>query len=645
MRCFSAYKIFFPSCPRPAGFPWAWHCHFVMQYLIRFVSPLWFFILALLLPVLLVAQKEDYQWPLGSAPGCNTCLYRFFYNFCTDPPSVVLRDDTISTSKFMATYSDSQGRPLLFSNGLQVYNALGQQLEGAYGLNPSIEETQDYRSYFIFKCGFFLAQPGDTNIVHLVHLDFDRHPLFPPEYNFFIGANLLVTTLDIKAQKALAVNQLLVSGILQSPAATRHANGRDWWILVTEAESNKHHRFLLSPKGFEGPFTQAVGAPPEPLTLENRNIIGSTFSPSGDLYIDLNSQSGFGVYDFDRCTGLLSNERRVDYLNTEYRFAGAGSGAEFSPDGRFLYVSTTHFISRFGAAFLPSSIGYLIQYDLTAPNLVFSGDTVNVIDPGRDLYDPKTSDQLLGTAYGPDGRLYITYLGGSYCTVQYPNRKGKAALFRYDNPDFKNNIYRGIPYLPNYRLGPLDGSPCDTLGLNNVPVANFRMDTPDSSDLQGKLFYDLSHHEPAWWRWDFGDGSGVSTDTSPAHTYALPGRYRVCLTVGNAYGTNTYCREVSIGTIAAGEPESGPERLAFAPNPAHGATALYFSNATGTAQGDLLLLDALGRPTLRAPLRGQRTDLDIKGLLPGVYFAQVLRPGRPALTGKLVITDSDVRGE
>ena len=64
--------------------------------------------------------------------------------------------------------------------------------------------------------------------------------------------------------------------------------------------------------------------------------------------------------------------------------------------------------------------------------------------------------------------------------------------------------------MPNYRLGPLNSSPCDTLGINNVPVANFRID--DSLNLFSRYFYDLSYHEPAEWLWDFGDGT-TSKDT------------------------------------------------------------------------------------------------------------------------------------
>lgn len=618
-----------------------------MKYFVWLVGSKSPFILGLLLPAFVAAQKTDYQWALGGFnPSCTTCKYRFFYNFKTDPPSIVLRDDTISTPHFMASYSDKQGNILFLSEGLRIYEKTARQVENGFGLNPTFKEFQSYRGYPFQQSGFFLENPGDSNLLYLIHLDMDMYPVNTLQ---FVGKNLMVTTIDRRANngagKVVSKNEVLVSGFLQNAAATRHANGRDWWILVPDAALNRYHRFLLTPQGFQGPWAQDIGTKPSIIGVGSYWVMGSKFSPSGRHFLDISLPEGFSVYNFDRCTGLLDQEQRLNYVNTPKIVIGGGGGVEFSNDDRFLYITATHtHISH--PAFPQVYVPYHIQYDLRNPEWRTAGDTLNYVPPGPYTYlQTKIHATFFGSATGPDGRLYITYLGGSYCTVQYPNRKGKAALFRYDNPDFKNNIYRGIPYLPNYRLGPLDGSPCDTLGLNNVPVANFRMDTPDSSDLQGKLFYDLSHHEPAWWRWDFGDGSGVSTDTSPVHTYALPGRYRVCLTVGNAYGTNTYCREVSIGTIAAGEPESGPEGLVFAPNPAHGATALYFSNATGTAQGDLLLLDALGRPTLRTPLRGQRTDLDIKGLLPGVYFAQVLRPGRPALTGKLVVTDGDVRGE
>ncbi len=84
--------------------------------------------------------------------------------------------------------------------------------------------------------------------------------------------------------------------------------------------------------------------------------------------------------------------------------------------------------------------------------------------------------------------------------------------------------------MPNYRLGSLDGSRCDTLGINNLPVAHFRVD--DTLGVLNRYFYDLSHHDPAHGHWDFDDGT-ISEDTSALHTFPGPGLYHVCLTVSN----------------------------------------------------------------------------------------------------------------
>ena len=91
---------------------------------------------------------------------------------------------------------------------------------------------------------------------------------------------------------------------------------------------------------------------------------------------------------------------------------------------------------------------------------------------------------------------------------------------------------------PNYRLGPLDGSPCDTLGLDNFPVAKWRYEIDDSTDLQGIRFTDLSYFNPEVWHWDFDDG-WTSSETRPVHRYDAPGRYHVCLTVSNENASDT----------------------------------------------------------------------------------------------------------
>jgi len=102
---------------------------------------------------------------------------------------------------------------------------------------------------------------------------------------------------------------------------------------------------------------------------------------------------------------------------------------------------------------------------------------------------------------------------------------------------------------PNYRLGPIDGSSCDTLGINNVPVASFFWDAEEQTACPcGVDFSNVSYHEPNTYFWDFGDGS-TSTEVNPLHNYSAIGSYNVCLAASNAYGSDTVCKLVEVDTL------------------------------------------------------------------------------------------------
>jgi PKD repeat protein len=60
-------------------------------------------------------------------------------------------------------------------------------------------------------------------------------------------------------------------------------------------------------------------------------------------------------------------------------------------------------------------------------------------------------------------------------------------------------------------------------------------------------FISTSQGDISAWAWDFGDG-GTSTLEDPAHTFAAPGSYNVCLTVVNACNgdTDTWCEVIVV---------------------------------------------------------------------------------------------------
>jgi PKD repeat protein len=117
-----------------------------------------------------------------------------------------------------------------------------------------------------------------------------------------------------------------------------------------------------------------------------------------------------------------------------------------------------------------------------------------------------------------------------------------------------------MPNFPNYRLGHLEGSPCDT--LRAPPVAAWGYEPGGLS----VAFEDESYHDIRTWHWDFGDGA---TDSLPApvHEYAAAGTYEVCLTVSNPRGSDTRCQVVEVVPSSSREAVAG-RRLWVGPNPA-----------------------------------------------------------------------------
>jgi len=182
-----------------------------------------------------------------------------------------------------------------------------------------------------------------------------------------------------------------------------------------------------------------------------------------------------------------------------------------------------------------------------------------------------------------------------------------------------------MPIYPYYRLGPIDGSAADTLGINNVPVAKFRY-YPDSVDWHKVEFVDNSYYNPTDWYWDFGDGSGnSSTEVNPIYSYAKSGVYDVCLTVSNVYGSDTYCRYVRVGTVSTTEPNAD-RYIKLYPNPATNSINIELGEKlSGGHAYTIHCYDLLGRRCYTGvlPAYSYLHTIDVSALAPGMYFIEL----------------------
>lgn len=77
-----------------------------------------------------------------------------------------------------------------------------------------------------------------------------------------------------------------------------------------------------------------------------------------------------------------------------------------------------------------------------------------------------------------------------------------------------------------------------------TPTAGF---TQSVTGLQ-VAFTDTSIGPGTSWLWNFGDGN-TSTQRNPTHNYFANGTYNVCLTVTNACGTDSVCKNISVTCV------------------------------------------------------------------------------------------------
>jgi hypothetical protein len=343
------------------------------------------------------------------------------------------------------------------------------------------------------------------------------------------------------------------------------------------------------------------------------------FSPDGSKYaihdIRFDPFSAIDIYDFDRCDGQLTHLEHFELDDT----TGLSGGVAISPDSRYLYV-----ITRLN----------IYQYDLQASDI----QATQTVVASYDGYIAYWFDSAFNAGQlAPDGKIYLASSSSDTVmhVIQSPNQPGLACHVTQHSLALPTLNEKSVPNLPFFRLGPLDDSPCDTLGLDNRPVAQF---TWYANGL-AVAFSDNSYYRPENWHWDFGDGT-TDNGRNPLHEYAAPGDYYVCLTVWNEFDSSTYCRWVAVDTLAVSAwqqdlPEAGV--LVF-PNPASEAVQVAFAQPPGQA-GEWVLYDALGQPVRREKLLpGQRAyTFSLPGLPEGLYFWSLSAAGARVQTGKLIV--------
>lgn len=110
------------------------------------------------------------------------------------------------------------------------------------------------------------------------------------------------------------------------------------------------------------------------------------------------------------------------------------------------------------------------------------------------------------------------------------------------------------------------------------PAASFTWSPVNPTVSQAVQFTDTSTGPPTTWSWTFGDGSSSSL-ANPTHAYATQGTYSVTLQVGNAHGTSSVTKSITV-TLSGGAPVAN---FTWSPaSPQAGQAVQFTDTSTGS---------------------------------------------------------------
>ncbi|MBK9483994.1 MAG: hypothetical protein IPO01_01860 [Chitinophagaceae bacterium] len=349
------------------------------------------------------AQKQANIWYFGNRAGLD---------FNQIPPQP-LNNSNLNSVEGTSSIADNNGKLLFYTNGLAIMN----------------------RKHLLMKNGGALAgHPSSTNNTVIVPLP-GNDSIY---YVFTTGAaneanqQFQYNIVNMKGDGGLGevepggMNAIIEDKIFEKLAAIKHCNNKDTWIVVHKWNSDEYHSYLLT----------AAGLSLSPVVSNTGLIIGGyelnelgtlKFSAKGSKFVAVHPLENDGVelMDFDNTTGIFSNPI-VFHPNVTPLSLGV-YGAEFSPDGRLLYVTSNDYEAQKAT---------LYQFDITSHN-------VAAIEASKQIIHQNTDFLAGNLQIGPDLKMYMAMFNDSSVSViENPNTYGAGCNFVY------NKIYLGTKVMP-----------------------------------------------------------------------------------------------------------------------------------------------------------------------------------------------------
>lgn len=386
---------------------------------------LWIFWYGCLSPGLLTAQQHDKMWVFGNSAGIN---------FNTQPPTAftfINRSSNLlySALEADANVCDKNGRVLFYTNGTAVFNRDQLVMPNGNNLVP------------LPNIGVFTPTNSSSQgtIIVPVPQDTNRYYIFSLTCSEMLAdyGKLYYSVVDMRLNNGRGDVVTQQKGILIGEHFTEHmsaavsdcANKAVWLILVSR-QSGYFHTYKIDKWGLDPVPVISTSFTARPSSSITGTIVPNT---SYDKLLvssySTGNEGAVSMYDFNRATGMVSNEVILDTLSSY--------SSCFSRNGSKIYYTRWD---------------RLFQMDLSA------GSVANIIASKTEIHSNVSFTDL---KLGIDDRIYFKDANSttSLAALRFPDLPGTACQLETNSIQLEpgTNIHLGLP--------------------NIVPVFNYLTDT------------------------------------------------------------------------------------------------------------------------------------------------------------------------
>ncbi len=396
-----------------------------------------------------LGQGRNAIWCFGDSAGID------FTNVSNPTPL----QTCLSAKGTCVTISDSLGNLLFYAATPDRDGYLAGKIPAGIVYNKNHQTMQNgdsLKSRAWYHEMVIIPDPGNSNLYYLFHIGVtDLYGLF---------YSVIDMTQDSGRGKIISKNNVLDTfPAIDCLQAVKHGNGRDWWLIFRRSQpyTNGFFEYLISPTGIQLQAVDTAGFAP------TSNAGDFVFNSDGSRFAFCNWRGLLALYNFDRCTGQITASRTIKQEDPNGNYPYFVSCA-FSPNDSLLYVSSIPYFSS-----LNDSDIFLYQYNLFIPNINGAKKII------QQYHYPVLPG---GIRLAPDNKIYVTcdpslypydssdfYTSNTYLSViNDPNNLDTACHFQpFSFYLGGKRTYWGLPNNPNYDLGPVVNSACDSL-FNSV---------------------------------------------------------------------------------------------------------------------------------------------------------------------------------